>query len=344
MENGEQKREMNPLERVLDLACVTPAGAIAIGILAILPLIPPFNQEYLIRWLIAGAIVGAAAISFDLSGGYINVVNFGYMAFFGLGGYTSSLLSIHFGIPPWLGMFLGMIPPAIVGFLTGLLSLRLRGMFAICFTWFFGLAMMGIATKWVSLTRGPLGLRCPRLLDTASNLPYFYIILAMLLVTYIVLKWLVRSPMGLAFRAIGQNMEAAQTSGINPTRYRIINFTVSCAFAGWIGGFYAHYYTILTPELMSTSKTVEVLVVAYIGGRMSLWGGAFVAFPFTYAMEMIRSSLSELPGINLIIYGLFLILVMIFYPGGAAQLYRVYVVPSKNRFIQMLTGSRKSGL
>ncbi len=97
----------------------------------------------------------------------------------------------------------------------------------------------------------------------------------MMLVVYIVLKRVVASPVGLAFRAIGQNMEAARTSGINPTRYRIINFTLSCAFAGWLGGFYAHYYGVLMPDVMSTAKTIEVLVVAYIGGR-EVSGGAYL--------------------------------------------------------------------
>jgi branched-chain amino acid transport system permease protein len=73
---------------------------------------------------------------------------------------------------------------------------------------------------------------------------------------------------------------------------------------------------------MLTAATVQVLAIAYIGGRGSLWGGAFVAFPFIFAMEMLRSNLSELPGLNLVIYGLLLILVMIFYPGGFAQFYK----------------------
>jgi branched-chain amino acid transport system permease protein len=162
----------------------------------------------------------------------------------------------------------------------------------------------------------------------------------MFLVTYIVLKWVVRSNMGLAFKAIGQNMEAARTSGINPTRYRIINFSLSCAFAGWIGGFYAHYYGILMPEVMSASKTIEVLVVVYIGGRASLWGGAFAAVPFVFAMEMVRSVFSQYPGLNLIFYGLFLILIMIYYPGGAAQLYQSLIERSKNPFIlRMVKGA-----
>jgi len=143
--------------------------------------------------------------------------------------------------------------------------------------------------------------------------------LTLLIVIYITTKWVIRSDMGLAFKAIGQNMEAARTSGINPVFYRIV-------------------YGILTPELLHTTKTVEVLAVAYIGGRGSLWGGAFVAFPFIIAMELIRSSLSNLPGLNLVIYGLLLILVMIYYPGGFAQFYESLLARSKNRFLRYFMG------
>jgi len=93
------------------------------------------------------------------------------------------------------------------------------------------------------------------------------LILLMLLVTYLVTKRVIQSNIGLAFKAIGQNMEAARMSGINPVFYRILNFTLFCTIAGWLGGFYAHYYGILTPDLLHTSKTIEVLAVAYIGGR-----------------------------------------------------------------------------
>ena len=99
----------------------------------------------------------------------------------------------------------------------------------------------------------------------------------------------------------------------------------------------------MTPELLHTTKTVEVLAVAYIGGRGSLWGGAFIAFPFMIAMELIRSSLSNLPGLNLIIYGSLLIAVMIYYPGGFAQLYEDLFGRLKNRFWRyFLRGVRES--
>ncbi len=327
---------INRIQRLLDLACLTPMGFLGLIILLVLPLIPPFNQDYLIRWMVVGLLMAAQAVAFDFTGGYINIVNFGFAAFVGLGSYTSAILAVNFGLSPWIGMFVGVIPAALVGFLTGVLTLRLRGIYAAVMVWFISLALMGLATKLVFLTEGPLGLNCPTLLKSSSNLPYFYIIFIMFMLTYIVLKWVVRSHMGLAFKAIGQNMEAARTSGINPTRYRIINFTLSCAFAGWLGGFYAHYYGILMPDVMHTTKTIEVLVIVYIGGRASIWGGAFAAIPFVFSMEMVRSVFSQYPGVNLIFYGLFLILIMIYYPGGIAQLYQSLIERSKSPFFLRL--------
>ena len=213
-------------------------------------------------------------------------------------------------------------------------------MFAICLTWFIGLALMGLAIKMAWLTRGMLGLRAPFMFSAGtSNLAYWYVILAMMLFTYVVLRRIGRSHMGLAFKAIGQNMNAAKTSGINPTRYRIINFTVSCAFGGWIGAFYAHFIGILTPEFLNTQKTVEVLVICYIGGRGSLWGSLLVvAIPFIYFTEMLRSNFDYLPGLNLLIYGLFLILVMIFYAGGMAQfVYTMIDKFKKNKVLLWMT-------
>lgn len=312
----------NTILAALSSIGVTPFGLVIIIILLLLPLIPPFNQEHILRWLVSAALLAARAIAFDFTTGYINVVNFGFAAFFGVGAYTSGLLAVNLGVSPWLGIFVAALPAAIIGFLLGLLTLRLRGIFAAVMAWFVGLALLGLTRNLVDLTRGPMGLSTPRLFDSPSNLPYFYVIVAMMLITYFVLKRIVNSHYGLAFRAIGQNFEAAQASGINPTYYRVFNFTVQCLFAGWLGGFYAHYFGILTPQIMLTAFTVEVLAVAYIGGRGSLWGGAFIAFPFIFFIESLRSNLSQLPGLHLVIYGLLLIIVMIFYPGGFAQFYK----------------------
>ncbi len=297
--------------------------AAAIVVLAmILPLIPPFNSQDYQRWLVGAALMAAMATAFDFTAGYINIVNFGFAAFVGLGAYTSGLLAVELGLSPWIGIFVGAGVAGFVGLLTGMLTLRLRGIYAAVMAWFVGLAVMGLVRNVPEITRGSLGLNVPLLLDTSDNLPYYYVILAMLLVTLAVLTLVIRSHIGLAFRAIGQNVQAARASGINPTRYLVINFTLATAFAGWLGGFYAHYYGILTPDMMLTTHTVEVLAVAYIGGRGSLWGPAIVAFPLSIGVEALRTQFANLPGFHLVLYGLLLITVMIYWPGGVAGLLR----------------------
>ena len=333
--------DKNLFDRILDGLCMTPAALCGLILLLVLPLIPPFNQEYLIRWLVAGGLIAAEAIAFDFTAGFINIVNFGFHAFVGFGGYVSVLLAERLGLHPAFGMLVGALLAGILGLVLGFLTLRQRGIFAAVVTWFLGLALMGLATQLTDWTRGVLGLRAELLFKSSSNLPYYYLIIGIMVVFYVITKWVVRSDMGLAFKAIGQNMDAARTSGINPVFYRVSNFTLSCAMAGLLGGFYAHFYGVLTPDVMATTKTIEVLVVAYIGGRASLWGGAVVAFPFIVGMELLRSSLSELPGVNLLLYGVFLIVVMLYYPGGLSQFYQQYLTHPKSRFFKyFLNGNR----
>jgi branched-chain amino acid transport system permease protein len=334
-------RTMNPFDRFLDTLCLTPVGLLGLALLFALPFIPPFNQEYMLRWLIYCGFIAAMSVGFDLTAGYISIVNFGYAAVSGFGGYTSAILVGSMGLSPWISILAGGITAAVMGLIIGMISLRLRGIFAACLSWFFGLAVMGLAVKMVWLTRGASGLRTVRLFETDSNVPFYFLIIILLFLIYLICKWMVRSKMGLAFQAIGQNMDAARTSGINPVFYRVVNFTVSCTIAGILGGYYAHYYGILTPDIMHTSKTVEVLAVAYIGGRGSLWGGAVVAFPFIFIMEIVRSSLTNLPGLNLIIYALVLILVMIYYPGGFSYFYDMNIRKAKNKALRYFLNGRE---
>ncbi len=327
----------NPL---LGLLLGRPLRAIVLlAVLLVLPLVPPFDRQDLMRWLVGAAFMAAQAVAFDFTAGYINVVNFGFAAFVGLGGYTSGLLAVNLGISPWIGIFIGGAVAGLVGLFTGALTLRLRGIYAAVMAWFVGLALMGLVRNLPDITRGSLGLNVPLFLDTSDNLPYYYIITAMLVVTFIVLAFVIRSHIGLAFRAIGQNVQAARASGINPTRYLVINFTLSCAFAGWLGGFYAHYYGILTPDVMATTHTMEVLAVAYIGGRGSLWGGALVAFPLVVGVELLRTQFSDVPGLHLVLYGLLLILVMIYRPGGVAAGLRALDGRLRRRSVASGTGA-----
>lgn len=323
----------------------TPLGLVVFIIVAILPLIEPFNQEHYRRYLVMGAYLAGQAVAFDFTAGYINVVNFGFAALLGLGAYTSAILSsnlpiilIHPDLSPWLTIWIGAIVAGLVGLVLGFLTLRLRGIFAAVMAWFVGIALMGLANNLGNITRGSLGLQSKPLLQSTSNLPYYYIILLISLFIYIILKLVTNSRFGLAFKAIGQNIEAARASGINPTLYRVLNFTISCFFAGLLGGFYAHFIGTLKPDdLMHTSKTVQALAMAYIGGRGSLWGGFMISFPFVFIIQTLKSSFENLPGIHNVIYGVLMIGVMIFYPSGFAGV----IDWMKRSLGEMFSGSKK---
>lgn len=298
------------------------AAAILVVLAIALPYIPPFTAQDYQRYLVGAALMAAAAVAFDFTGGYIDIVNFGFAAFMGLGGYVSAILVVRVGISPWIGFPIGALAAGLLGLLTGMLTLRLRGIYAAVMTWFIAIALMGLARNLTDLTRGSLGLAVPPLLKTTDNAPYYYIILAILLATILVLTLIIRSRIGLAFRAIGQNLQASRASGINPTKFLVANFTISCAFAGLFGVFYAHYYGILTPAVMSTPHTIEILAIAYIGGRGSLWGPAIIAFPMSIAVELTKVQFASLPGLYLVFYGLLLVLVMLFRPDGFAGIVR----------------------
>lgn len=294
---------------------LSPLALTLLTILAIAPLL--IKDEYILHLMVVSLFFGAQAMAFDFTVGFINVVNFGFAAFVGLGGYTSALLAVKLGCSPWIGLIAGAVAAGMLGFLTGILTLRLRGIFAAVMAWFVGLALMALTAAMVDLTRGMLGLHVPLFLDTTARRPYFYILLPMAIGTYVALRTVTNSHIGLAFRAIGQNLGAARASGVDPTRYKVINWTLSCAFAGLLGVFYAHFIGILTPDVMHTKHTVEVLALSYIGGRGSLWGGLLAAFLVIPIFEYLK----PLMEIRLIIYGLLLILTMIFYPGGLAGLF-----------------------
>jgi branched-chain amino acid transport system permease protein len=302
-------------------------------VLAILPLL--VRDEYILRLLVISLFFGAQAVAFNFTTGFINVANFGFAGFVGLGAYTSALSVVELGLSPWLGFVGGAIAAAIVGFLTGILTLRLRGIYASCMAWFVQIALMGLATVNVDLTRGALGLVVPPALNTFQTAPYFYLLLLMSFGIYVVLAMIVNSHVGLAFRAIGLNLLAARTSGVNPTKYKVINWTIACAFAGLLGSFYGHFIGILTPDVMHFKHTVEVLALAYIGGRSTLWGGLLVAFLVIPVFEYLK----PLMEIRLIIYGLLLVLVMMFYPRGLAGAFQTVEEQIKRRRGKRIAGT-----
>ena len=316
---------------------VTPSGIALLAIIGVLPLI--LTDEFSIRLLVTTLMFGTLAMAFDFTTGFINICNFGFSAFWGVGAYGSALLATRLGVSPWICMILGGLMAGLCGFGLGLLTIRLGGIFASCMTWFVALAMLAVADNWVALTNGSTGLTAPPLLQTVKNMPYYYIMFSIMIGVFLVLMYFKNSNFGLAFRAIGQDGEAAASCGVNPTKYKIINFSISCALAGVIGAFYAHYIGILSPHDMATSKTVEIMAISFIGGRGTIWGGLACALIMVPVMDLAKDLLE----VRLLIYGALMILVMIMYPKGLVGIveiilkaFKAHKEALKRRFVRQL--------
>lgn len=318
-----ENNTMDALKNGLSKVGLSPLSLSMFILLALVPLV--LRDQYWLHLMTISLMFGALAMGFDLSAGFINVANWGYSAFMGVGAYTSAILLERWGISPWIGMVMGGLLAGFLGFLTGLITLRLRGMFTAILTWFLGLTLVALATQLVDLTRGSMGMMAEELFDSYLKDPYYYTILGLCFLTFCLVTRMVNSRLGLAFRAIGQSQDAAESLGVNPAYYKIINFTTSCTIAGIIGGFYAHFMCIITPDFLHTKHTIEILFIAFIGGRGSVWGGLVCAFFLIPALEFARPIVEW----RFVIYGVMMIVIMIFMPEGIA--------PHISKFIKKLS-------
>ncbi|MGE5254544.1 MAG: branched-chain amino acid ABC transporter permease, partial [Planctomycetaceae bacterium] len=262
--------------------------------------------------------------------GYTGIFTFGHQAFFGLGAYVSSLLAMKAGLSPWLGLLAGGIAAALVGFLIGLPCLRLRAAPYIAIT---TLAFSEIARivcmNLVGLTRGELGLwGIPEFPEVplpgglaitfagGDRTGYYYVILMIFLVTIGLIAWMLRSPVGLAFRAVRDEQDAALSLGIDTTRFKLLAFISSSFFAGVAGAFYAHYILILTPtSVMSVGVMTEIIAVTLVGGLGTFWGPVIGAFSLTALLEYLR----EFGEYRFMIYGAMLVATILFMPKGVSS-------------------------
>lgn len=302
----------------------------AILFLLAIGLIPLFtSDQYLMRLFITAGMTAILAMGFDFTNGYIGICNFGYAAFWGVGAYSSAILVKAAGFPAPLGLLSAFLITAVMGVLIGSFTIRLGGIFASCMCWFVSLALLAVARNVVGLTGGSSGYSATFLFSGASYEPYFYLVFAFMLIVYAGLSYIINSKAGLAFRAIGMDNEAAGSSGINHVVYKIFNFALSCGVAGLVGGLYIHFVGIMTPNSMSNDKTVEIMAISFIGGRGTLWGSVLSAVALIPLLELSKSLLEW----RQILYGLLMILIMIFYPRGLAGL----LTDLKDLFFKLIT-------
>lgn len=309
----------------------TTKGKVLAAIGIILLLLPLFLEDpYLMNIVILSLLFGVLACSWNLICGYTGIFTFGHQAFFGIGAYVSALLSMKLNLSPWLGLPVGGVAAALIGLFIGLPCLRLRAAPYIAIT---TLAFSEIARivcmNLVGLTRGELGLwgipafpdfSLPGGLEVSfsggDRTGYYYVILIIFLATIGLIAWVLRSYIGLAFRAIREEQDAAISLGVDTTRYKLLAFLASSFLAGVAGSFYAHYVLILTPtSVFSVGLMTEIIAVTLVGGLGTFWGPVIGAFSLTVLLEYLR----EFGEYRFMIYGAMLVATIMFMPKGVSS-------------------------
>lgn len=289
--------------------------------------LPLFLDGYYLHILIIILFWGYLGSCWNILGGYAGQFSFGHAAFFGVGAYTSSLLFVDFGLSPWLGMLLGGILALLLGLFLGYLCFRygLRGPY-------FALSMLAcaqmlqvIAVNW-KMVKGALGVLIP-LGDSFLNftfknrLPYYYIILAMMIGILLLTKWIQEKKLGYYLLAIREDEDAAKALGINIQKYKIIAMALSSFTTALGGTFYAQYYYYIDPSLaFGGSVSIDILLRPIVGGPGTVFGplvGSLVLSPLS---EITRSLFRQYSGLHQMIFGSILIATVIFLPRGVMGL------------------------
>jgi branched-chain amino acid transport system permease protein len=289
-------------------------------------------MDYLTHILIVALIYAIFAMSLNLELGFTGLYNFGHVAFFGIGAYSSALLSLA-GLPVSLAMLSGMTIAGAAGALLAIPALRLSGDYFGIATLAFGemIRLFFLNERW--LTKGPMGLPgIPRpawIGQGVAGLPMFlFSCAALTLATFLLVRRLARAPFGRALKVVREDEYVAQALGKNVLSLKLRAVTVGSVFAGMSGSLWAHYITYISPSDFTLNETIIVLLCVVLGGRGTNWGPILGAAVIMFFQESLRflpippefgRFVAPLQGI---VYGGVLVLLMLKRPEGLLPEYR----------------------
>lgn len=303
------------------------SGIVVLILLILFPLVfqKPFPQHVMILVFMFGMM----AVAWNIMGGYAGMFSFGQVAFFGIGAYTSSFLLITYHINPWLGLVVGGLIAALVAAAIGYPCSNLRGHYFAIASIAFGEIVRTHFNNW-KLVGAAEGMTLPMLEESfenfmfhSSKLPYYYIMLAFLIISLVVCYIVATSKMGYYFRAIKESHDVAKVLGINVVWYRLIAIMISAFLTAMVGTFYAQYVLYLDPEsVLILPISIQIVLISMLGGAGSIMGpviGAAILMPVS---EITRVMLGHKgTGIDMIIYGALITLISVYQPKGVWGLF-----------------------
>jgi len=299
---------------------------LAILCLAALLLLPPFSGSYAVTLATLIFFYAYLGQAWNILGGYAGQLSVGHAAFVGIGAYVTAVLSLSWGVTPWIGMFAGAAAAAALGAVTGFLGFRfrLRGFYFVLLTVAFAEICRIVALNTEAIG-GAVGLYItftgdPRQFQFQNPRAYYYIALGLMLSATAVVWMVERSRLGAYLIAIREDEEAAEALGIDTFRCKLYASVLSAFLTGLGGAFHAFYYFSLQPNsLFGIPLSVEIIIRPIVGGAGTLLGPILGSFILSPLAELSRTYFAAAgwSGAHLIAYGALLVAVVLFLPQGA---------------------------
>ncbi len=274
-------------------------------------------------------IYGLLVLGYDLASGYTGMISFGHAALFGIGGYVSAILVTHAGMSFWLTLPLGAAAAGLSGALVGLTAHRLREEYLAMGTLAFGTIVWLVMLNWVNVTGGPMGIPAlpppppvsfgPVVLRFEGYRGFYYVLLGAVVLAVLVTRHVVDSRFGRACLAIREDEVVAETLGITLRYHKTLMFAIGAAYSGVAGVLFVHLLRVASPESFDFSQSVTILTMNMLGGMGSIPGALLGAVLVTLLSEALRA----VPLYRMVLYGLLLVVMMIFFPYGLAGAARV---------------------
>ena len=324
----------------------------AIAVVALVAVLPLFvRSEYVVGSVFTLMIIFALyASSWNLLA-YSGQGSLGHAAFLGIGGFASALLAIKIGLPPIIGLFLGSLLSAGMGLLIGLACVRLKAWFLAMVTFGFSVIAVTIISQLDPILGGMIGF--PTIPLVQGVIPFYYATLAIAVISIATIFLVMKSKLGLAFKAIRENELESKMIGINTGKYRLLAFIISTFFAGLAGGLYVESILFVQVSIFEPYFSFLPLIMAVIGGLSTIEGpiiGSIIIVSIDSFLPLTDKYLQPLsplfpgvsnvgPSLRLVGLGLFLIIVVIFLPEGITSLlHKVY-----NYFREDTSKAKKNG-
>lgn len=310
------------------------------GLFLLFGVIPFIFKPYALYVINHIGMAAIAAIGLNILIGFTGQISLGHGAFFGVGAYAAAILATAAGFPFWLSVPAAGVIAALVGVIFGIPSVRLKHLYLTIATLAGQFILQYLFVQWESLTKGPMGIMLPRAtlfgIDVKGDRTFYYVIFG----CFVALTWigvnLMRTRYGRAFIAIRDNDRAAEGMGIPIFRYKLLSFAVSSFYAGFAGALSAYYIGSITPEPYTLLLSVEYIAMIIIGGLGSIPGSVFGAVFITLLNEILSNATGFFMNIGALskialqiaplrefIFGLAIVLFIIFEPKGLAEVWRV---------------------